>query len=142
MATTARSKGGGAVMTTEQIQVRLFLPPGDDADPNELDELTRSLRREILELPVEDVVGGSADHLPAGAKGVDAATLGTLLVTMAGSGGLLVAVVETVRSWLTNRITQQRVVLELGENRLELSSATPAERQELIRRFLDTTTRG
>lgn len=125
-------------MGSEQIQMRLILPPGDDTDQIELDELTRSLRQQVLELPVDDVTAAQAGRPPAGAKAIDPVTAGTLLVTMSSAGGLLVAVVETVRAWITSRTGQQRVVLELGEAKLELSDATSAEREQLIRRFLDT----
>lgn len=122
-------------MGEEQIHVQLVLLPTDDMDAAELDELTRSLRDEVLELPVDSVVAPSAGSPPAGAKVIDPTSVGTLLVTMSGAGGLLVAVVETIRAWLTSR-GDQRVVLELGEAKLELSTATATERQELISRFL------
>jgi hypothetical protein len=122
-------------MGEEQIQVQLVLLLTDDMDSAELDELTRSLRDELLELPVDGVAPLSAGSPPAGAKVVDPTSIGTLLVTMVGTGGLLVAVVETIRAWLISR-GGQRVVLELGEAKLELSTATATERQELISRFL------
>lgn len=122
-------------MDEEQIHVQLVLLPTDDMDAAELDELTRSLRDEILELPVDGVVAPPASSPPSGAKAVDPTSVGTLLVAIPAAGGLLVAVIETIRAWLTSR-GDQRVVLELGEAKLELSSATATERQELISRFL------
>lgn len=120
------------------VVLRLTLPSGDDVDDQELDGLTRSLRRDLLELPVEDVRPEEQGPAPPGAKSGDAITVGTMLVAMAGSGGLLVAVVETVRSWLT-RHEDQRVVLELGDAKLELTGATDQQREQLLQQFLAAT---
>jgi hypothetical protein len=120
------------------VVLRLTLPSGDDVDDQELDGLTRSLRRDLLELPVEDVRPEAREPLPPGAKAGGAVAVGTMLVAMAGSGGLLVAVVETVRSWLT-RHRDQRVVLELGDAKLELTGATDQQREQLVQQFLAAT---
>lgn len=126
-------------MADDPVRLRLVLPQADDSDPAELDELTRSLRRQILELEVDDVAAEPVGPPPPGSKGLDATTIGTLLVTMSGAGGLFVSLVETIRSWITGQSDRQRVVLEVGDAKLELSSATPEQRQALIDQFIAVT---
>jgi hypothetical protein len=119
-------------------ELRLTLAPTQDVDLVELDDLTRSLRREVLELPVE-VRSVKAPHAaPPGAKALDPVVVGTLLVALGGSGGLMGPVLDTVRSWLA-RHRGQRVVLELGGAKLELDGVSDAEREQLIAKFLEAT---
>lgn len=122
-------------MSEQPAELRVVLPASEDTDASEVDDLARSLRQQILQLPVEDVTTPSAGPPPPGTKALDAATVGTLLVTMSGGGGLLVVVVETIRTWLTGH-GDQRVVLELGGAKLELSNASESERRELVQRWM------
>jgi hypothetical protein len=117
------------------LALRLVLEPEDGADAEEADRLGRTLRAELSELDVDDVraVGDGSD-VPAGAKGVEA--LGELLVTLSGAGGVLATVVATVRDWLGRRRDAGRVVLTIDGDTLELSSATAAQRSELVDAFV------
>lgn len=104
---------------------------GEDADAEELERLTHQLRAELLELDVESVEVASGGAAPDGTKATDIAAWGSLLVTLAGAGGVLPVVIETVRSWLT-RHSGQTVMVKVGDAELQLSGATAQERQELV----------
>jgi hypothetical protein len=62
-----------------QLQVEIGLEP--DADAAELDEETLELRQELLELDVNAVERPAAGPPPEGARAIELALLGTLLVT-------------------------------------------------------------
>jgi hypothetical protein len=109
----------------------------EGADAERLDVLTGFLRRELLELDVQDVTALSAGRPPAGTRAVDVAAVGALLVTLGKSAEGLRAVVAAVRKWLARGSTVKRTVrLEIGGDVLELSEATAADQDRLIGLFV------
>ena len=118
-----------------ELLVALEPEPGSDAE--EVERLGRQLRSELRELDVDDVraVDGASPP-PSGAKGVDAASLTQLLVTLSGAGGVVATVVATVRDWLGRRSAGHKVSVTIDGDTLELDSATAAERAELIDSFV------
>jgi hypothetical protein len=102
------------------------------ADAEERDEATRALRAELLELDVDAVDRPSAPA-PDGARGGEAVTLGTLLVTLGPSA--LAAVAGAIQSWWARR-GDRSVVLELDGDRVELSNASDEDRRLLVDAFL------
>jgi hypothetical protein len=117
---------------TLQLRVGLELDPG--AEPAEVEERTLQLRSELLELDVDDVQQPSLGPAPEGAKGVDAALIGTLVVT-AGREAVS-AVVRAVAGWLS-RGGGRSVKLQLGDDILELSDASKEEQRRVVDAFLD-----
>jgi hypothetical protein len=109
----------------------------DGADAQRVDELTGFLRRELLQLDVEDVRALPAQEPPPGARGVDAVALGGLLVTLGRSADGLRSVVLAVRAWLTRGGGTRRTVrLEVGGDVLELSEASVTDQQRLVDLFV------
>lgn len=122
-------------MTGEIDQLRVEIAGAADAE--ELDELTSSLRRQLLELDVERVDRERDKQAsPAGSKAVDPITLGTLVVTLARSASALVGVVRTVRSSLSGSQTRS-VKLSLGGDVLEITGASSKELDRLIAAWLE-----
>ena len=101
------------------------------ADAEQLEELTRALRAEILTLDVESVVPRSGGEAPPGTRGVDAAAIGALVVSVAPALGALARLVTTVVDWLRRGGTQRTVRLKIGDDELELSGASSAMQQQL-----------
>jgi hypothetical protein len=109
----------------------------DGADAERLDALTRFLRQELIQLDVDDVTAFPADEPPLGARGLDAVMVGGLLVDFGSAAQGLSAVVSAVRAWLTRGgRTHRSVRLELGSDVLELSDASAADQDQLIRLFI------
>lgn len=102
-----------------------------DADAEQLEELTLALREEILTLDVESVVARSVGEAPPGTRGVDAAAVGALVVSVAPAVGALARLVTTVVDWLRRGGTQRTVRLKIGDDELELSGASSAMQQQL-----------
>ena len=101
------------------------------ADAEQLEELTRALREEILTLDVESVVPCSGGEAPPGTRGVDAAAIGALVVSVAPALGALARLVTTVVDWLRRGGTQRTVRPKIGDDELELSGASSAMQQQL-----------
>ena len=74
-------------MSGNNIQLTVTLDAKPDTDAEDLERLTRQLRDELSELDVQAdlMTGGSA---PANTKAGDVIEWGTLLLTLAASGGV------------------------------------------------------
>jgi hypothetical protein len=116
----------------DRIQLRVELGAGDGAGAEERDEAARALREELLELDVDDV-RRPTEPAPPGARGLDAATLGTLLVTL--GQGTLGAVAAAVQRWVS-RGGGRSVTLELDGDRIELTGVSAADQRRLIETFV------
>jgi hypothetical protein len=108
----------------------------EGADLEEVAELTRQLRRALLELDVdaaEPMPGGQA---PPDAKAVDALALGGLVVSLVNASGMLASVVEAIQSWVVGS-GPRSVRLELDGDVLEVSGISSHRQDELIKTWLD-----
>ncbi|BCB76744.1 hypothetical protein GCM10022251_49900 [Phytohabitans flavus] len=118
-----------------ELLIVLVPDPEDDAETGE--RLARRLRNQIRELDVESVVPASPAAVPpAGAKGVDPLTLGALIVTLSASGGVFVALINTVGAWLGRQTGRHRVSLTIDGDTIELDGATSAQQRQLVEAFL------
>jgi hypothetical protein len=124
-------------MAVQPTTVRVTLRSREDVGPDDLERLAGRLRDDLLALDVEQVTGASAGPAPAGAKGVEVAELGVLMVTLAKSPALLGQVVTVVRGWLQRR-RELAISLEIGDAKLTIGGDLPqAERQRLIDVWVD-----
>ncbi len=115
-----------------QLMLRIDASPG--AEDEERGELARQLRQELCELDVNSVDFARAASAPARAKG-DPVTLGTLLVTLAASGGVLTTLINAVQSWLA-RQERTSVTLEIGGDKLSITGVSSEEQRRLIAAWL------
>ena len=121
------------VMEDEGLQVRIDVGVEPDADAADLDEATLQLRRELLELDVQDVERPAEGSPPPGARAVEAALLGTLVVT--ATQELVGAVVRAVAGWLARR-PNRSVKLEIAGDSIEVTDPSAEDQQRLIEAFL------
>jgi hypothetical protein len=122
------------VTRSTDLLVELF---DEDVDPEQLDELTQSLRRELLELDVDAVDQATAGPAPTGTRGLELAVIGALLVKAQTSSELLGKVVGVVRGWLRSARRDARTLrLTLNGQSIELTHATDAQQQQLVDQFI------
>ena len=114
------------------MDVLLRVDAGPGAEPAERAEFAERLRAELAaqEVDAEPV----AADAPEGAKGAGV-EIGSLLVVLAASGGVLTSLVGTLQSWLT-RQSRSRLVLEIDGDRVELTGASDAERSRALEVWL------
>jgi hypothetical protein len=117
------------------LELAVEIDAGPDADERDIEEFSRSLSNELLELDVDRVVP-SAAAAPEGTKAGDAVTWQTLLVTLSASGGVLTGIIAAVSEWLRRRQDPVTVVLKIGNDSLTLPAPTEEERQILIETFV------
>lgn len=96
----------------------------------ELDELTRQLRDELLNLDVDDVQLVSKGAPPAEAKGFGLLAVGGLIVKFVGSKAFA-NVVAAVGVWLA-RDKGRTAKLKIGDETIELSGLSAKQQQALI----------
>ena len=107
------------------------------ADAERLDEVTRFVRRELLELDIGDVTALRTGAPPPGARAIDAIAMGGLLVTLGQSASSIAPVVSALRNWLARGSGPRRTVrLEIEGDVLELSEASVTEQTRLIDMFV------
>ena len=101
-----------------QFHLRLAAPEGD---ADELDELTRNLRREMEESDVEriDLVPGG--DLPEGAKGGLVTARGELNVTLKPAG--LPNFLGAVRDWLSRQNQRVEIVATVGSSTFHINAS-------------------
>jgi hypothetical protein len=119
---------------TEEVMVRVA---EDGADVERLADLSEYLRRELVALDVEDVEPLRSGPAPAGTRGMDAVTVGTLVVSLGQTAQGLFQVVTAVRDWLQRgQGHQRRVRLEIDGDALELSGGSREDHDRLIELFV------
>ena len=119
----------------ETTQLLLNIDLGEEVDNEELDQASRQLRAELMEMDLDSVEFVKAEELPAGTKSAEALTLGSLAVTLLPA--LLPKLVEYLQSW-SMRAENRRVTVktQVGDRSIELeynpSAMTSAELDRLV----------
>ncbi|SOE07467.1 hypothetical protein [Streptomyces sp. Ag109_G2-15] len=119
-----------------QLLIRLS---EEGTEPEHVAELTGYLREELLPLDVDDVRSVPAGEIPPGARAVDAALVGTLLVSLGRSLAGLGQVASVLRDWLgrsRGRDTRPSLTLTLDGDTLEISAATDEQVEHLLKTFV------
>jgi hypothetical protein len=129
-------KKGGSTVVTLGLQLGL----GPAGDEHQLDDMTRQLRAELLELDVEGVDLVDAGMALATAKGFGLVEVGGLIVKL-GGGEVLRKVVETVRAWLA-RDANRSAKLVVSGNAIELTGLTAKQQQQLIETWIQQVAAG
>lgn len=120
-------------MDTQSVIV--VLEPDPDLAAEDVERLHRQLRIELGELDVDAVTTAAGEPAPDGAKGVDPATVGAILVALSTSGGVFTALVYTLRDWLSRQPRNHRVRITIDGETLALERATSEEQRLLVETF-------
>jgi len=121
-------------MVENKLQIFLTDEAAEDED---VAEMTGYLRQELLDLDVDDVTALPGGDVPPGARAVDAAQVGSLLVTLGSSATALSQVITVIRSWMgRHHATHPSLHLRLGDDVLEVSEATDAQVAEAFNIFV------
>ncbi len=122
-------------MSDSEIRLSIDIDRGEGDDDRELEKLATNLRRELLETDVKSVALARSGSAPKGAKVVDPIALGSLLVTLSASGGLLATTVGTIREWLSRRHGGS-VKLKMGDEEISLTGLSSEQQNRLIEEWI------
>jgi hypothetical protein len=92
--------GGDMAENSSTVLIELSL---EGADAGELDGLTRQLRTEIQDLPIDSIEHVSEGSAPEGAKAVEAVAIGLMAVKLAPA--VLPPLVALLTSWINRKPT-------------------------------------
>jgi hypothetical protein len=112
----------------------------DRVDEEEIDQLSRQLRRELLELEVARVDPAPSEATPPESKAGDPVAIGALLVSLMSSPELLAAIVGKIQAMLS-LVGRHSVRLEIDGDALEVSGVSSREQRRLIEIWIDRHTR-
>lgn len=116
------------------IKLMLTIEASCDIDEDMLENFVKQLRDDLLQLDIDSVDHIPADIIPEGAKG-DAEILGTLIVLLAASKGVLTTVINAVQSWMSAR-EQRCVIMEIDGDKLTLTGIPSKDQQRIINAWL------
>lgn len=116
-----------------QLEVNLHID--DDVSPLELEELTAAMRRELLLLDVQSVDRVSGGPAPEGAKGIELAAIGALIVNLGKATPVLGQVVEVIQAWAA-RSPNRTVKLTLAGDTLELGGISASDQHVVIKDWM------
>jgi hypothetical protein len=114
------------------VEIVVSVDAGPDADDAEKAELASRLREELAAHALDPQALPSAS--PAGAKGFGV-DVGSLLVVLAASGGVLTSLIGTLQSWLL-RQSGSKLLLEIDGDRIELTGVSDEERRRALDAWL------
>ncbi|MCA1603941.1 MAG: hypothetical protein LC775_00295 [Acidobacteria bacterium] len=114
----------------------LVLESDPGADLDEVESLTQRLHAELKELDVESVVRGASTNVPKGAKSSGSFALGTLLITLSATGGVITVLLHTARDWLARQAAARRILVTIDGDTIVLEKASPQERNKLIDAYI------
>jgi hypothetical protein len=120
-------------VTQDGIELILIMQPDAASSPAMQDDLMQQLHAALRDLPVDGIRSADAGEVPSGARAVDLAAVGALLIKV--GPGAVRGVVRGVRNWL-NRSSARCVELQVGDNRLSLHKASLEEQERLIEAWL------
>jgi len=105
--------------TDSSIPLQLQVDSGNLLTPDELDRVTRSLRRALSEQDVQSVEFARDVNVPSGAKSAEAVALGSLAVAVLPVA--IPKVIEFLRDWLMRGENRTlKLKLQVGGNSAEI----------------------
>jgi len=111
-----------------------------DADPEVVDRDTRALREELLSIDaVDSITPGTAGPAPEGARGLELAAIGALIVHAKPTVEVVSHLVGVIRGWLAggaHAAPERTLRLTVNGQSLELADPTAGQQQELVDQFI------
>lgn len=122
------------IVTSVMVPVQLVFD-AEDNDPEYVEQQLQYLIDELRGLDLASIDRAPQSPPPPGTRGTGALELGALVIGLGGSGALLPVVAGLVQDWLVRR-RSGTVRLKLGDDEIELTSASGEVQQRALEEFL------
>lgn len=122
-------------MTEDRNELEINLEVDEDVSPLEMEELTAAVRRELLLLDVQSVDRVAGGPAPEGAKGIELAAIGALIVNLGQAAPVLGQVVAAIQAWAA-RSPNRTVKLTLDGDTLEVGGISESQQHDVIRDWM------
>ena len=119
-------------------QLSLLVDAGEDARPEETDQLTRQLLAEICEIDVVSVELEREGSSPEGAKSAEAVTIGEIAVAVLPA--FIPKVVEFLHDWSSRGDHPVKIRTKVGDRELEVEYSPKSMSQDELKSLVDTLT--
>ena len=108
----------------------------EDEDDEKLSEALQRLRAEILEADV-----ASADYLksgppPEGSRAADAVTVGTIIVALSASGGVITTLVGVLQTYLSRNDKRSITLKNEGGREITINGHKPEDEQRILHEWI------
>jgi hypothetical protein len=124
---------------TTPYRITLQLEGDREMHPDELDDATRQLRGELLDMQVESVDLVGKQDVPAGAKSAEAISLGTMAMTVLPV--FIPKIMEFLQSWVARNDGKTiKVKTQAGDRSIELEFSHKAISQDELKTMIETLT--
>jgi hypothetical protein len=124
------------LVSRQTIQLTIFcVVPGGDQE--EIESRTEQLREELIEADIETLTKVPGPVAPPGAKAADPMTIGALLVTLAASRGVLVALLQTLQAWIKRHDNDSITIEGKGGMKVKINGRMSAAKNDLIEAWID-----
>lgn len=122
-----------------EIRLRVSVE-GLDADPNALDEAIRSLTQEVDLVPAARIDRAGTGVPPEGSRGVDAASVQAILVSIPAAITAIQSLLSVLRAWQRRRrpvgTSSGALKVRLGDDVLELETADEETTARVVEAWL------
>ena len=116
------------------MELRVSISDETDAGDEELAAQTSKLRRNLLELDVEDVRHVSAGPAPEGTRAAEMLEIGSLIVALVRAPQLASSVAQVLSAWISTR-NGRGVTVEMEGKSIELTGVAREDQQRMMRLF-------
>jgi hypothetical protein len=122
-------------MSDNITQAILNFNAGERVSNGEYEAITQELRNELLETDVKSVAFMEGGEPLEGSRAFEFITLGTLLVTLAASGGVFTTLINTISGWLA-RDEKRSITLEIDGDKISITGSSSEEEKQLIKQWI------
>ena len=123
-------------MAALKTKLIVKINPIPDLDLGELEQLTRKLQQELLELDIESAEFATTGEELTGTKAGKRIKWGTIIVALLAADGVATKLVDLSQAWLTYN-QQQSIILEIDGDKLEVKGISSEEQQKLIDMWIE-----
>ena len=121
---------------SEDIKITLKIIGECQEDSELMDNYSRRLREELLELDVDSVEPSSITAAPKGSKGLGLESVGEMILSMAPLEYTVSSVVGAVKSFAGRN--QCNVRVDIGSSSIEVQGTSDDEQRKLVDAFINS----
>ncbi len=107
----------------------------EGAPPERMDDLVRQLQADLRQLDLDAARRAPMGPTPPGSRAGDVASLTELILTSAGTAGVMIAVTQMLVAWV-QRGGSRKAQGTVGDNSLTLEGASTEQQERLLSTFL------
>src|SRR5216683_2839651 len=122
-------------MSDNITQIVLTFSAGEAVPSEQYEATTHELRNELLQTGLGSVAVMEAGETPEGSRAFEVISLGTLVVTLAASGGVFTTLINVINGWLA-RDEKRSITLEIDGDKISITGSSSEEEKQLVKQWI------